>query len=169
MAYLYDIEEFPVELLKDIYKYTLDVIGIDVIEGTGGTSKEYAKRLANIFIKYSSIHNFDLKWSILIKEEVSLDTMKKCLNNNGVIVAWCWQSNEHYVLITKIDDNFVYLFDSYYLEDYYYINDDEVAIVQNERFTRKRLVKISRLFNNNKKDFSLLSVDEREVILINRI
>ena len=43
-----------------------------------------------------------------------------------------------------------------------------VAIIQNERFTHNRLVKISRLFDNNKKDFSLLSVNEREVILINR-
>lgn len=94
--------------------------------------------------------------------------MKKCLNNNGVIIARCWHSNEHYGLITKIDDSFVYLFDSYYLDDDYYINDEYVAIIQNERFTHNRLVKISRLFDNNKKNFSLLSVNEREVILINR-
>ena len=50
--------------------------------------------------------------------------MKKCLNNNGVIIARCWHSNEHYGLITKIDDSFVYLFDSYYLDDDYYINDE---------------------------------------------
>lgn len=168
LAYLYDREEFPVELLKYIYKYTLDVIGSDGIEGTGGTSKEYAKRLANIFIEYSSMHNFDLKCKILVKEEVSLDIMKKCLDNNGAIITRCWQSNEHYVLITKIDDNFVYLFDPYYLEDDYYINDEDVAIVQNERFTHNRLVKISRLFDNNKKDFSLLSNDEREIIIISR-
>ena len=168
LAYLYDREEFPVELLKKIYKYTLDVNGIDGVEGTGGTSKKCANKLANIFIDYSVRNNFDLKCSILSKQEVNIGSMKKCLDKNGVIIARCWQSNEHYVLITKIDDNFVYLFDPYYLEDSYYVNDEDVAIIQNERFTHNRLVKISRLFDDKKKDFSLLSIEEREVILINR-
>ena len=69
LAYLYDREEFPVELLIYIYKYTLDIIGSDGIEETGGTSKEYVERLVNIFIEYSSIHNFDLRCSILVKED----------------------------------------------------------------------------------------------------
>ena len=90
------------------------------------------------------------------------------LNNNGVIVARCWQENEHYVLITKIDDNFAYLFDPYYLDKDYYVNDEDVAIVLHETFTYNRIVKIERLFDESLKDFSLLSKSKRSIILLSR-
>ena len=94
--------------------------------------------------------------------------MKKTLNNNGVIIARCWQDTEHYVLITKIDDTFAYIFDPYYLDENYYVNDDDVAIVLHDTFTHNRLVKIDRLFDESLKDFSLLEEDKRSVILLNR-
>ena len=94
--------------------------------------------------------------------------MKVALDNNGVIVARCYQDCEHYVLITKIDDNFAYIFDPYYLEEDYYASDDDVAIVLHQTFTHNRLVKIERLFDESLKDFSLLEKNKRSIILINR-
>jgi hypothetical protein len=94
--------------------------------------------------------------------------MKKCLDNNGVIVARCWMEVEHYVIITKIDDNFAYLFDPYYLDEDYYYGDDEVAIALHQTFTHNRVVKLTRLMSEEYKDFSLLPVNDREVILINK-
>ena len=94
--------------------------------------------------------------------------MKKALDNNGVIIARCYQDCEHYVLITKIDDFFAYIFDSYYLEENYYANDDDVAIVLHQTFTHNRLVKIERLFDESLKHFSLLEKNKRSIILINR-
>ena len=128
LAYLYDRENIPVELLKAVYKFTLDAEGSDGVEGSGGTSRD----------------------------------------NNGVVIARCWQDAEHYVLITKIDDNFVYIFDPYYLEENYYVDDEDVAIVLHESFTHNRIVKIERLFDESLKDFSLLEKNKRSIILLNR-
>ena len=94
--------------------------------------------------------------------------MKDVLNESGVIIARCWQDSEHYVLITKIDDYFAYIFDPYYLDKDYYANDEDVAIVTHEDFTHNRLVKIERLFDESGKDFSLLDGPNRSVILLNR-
>ncbi len=94
--------------------------------------------------------------------------LKRTKNNNGVIIARCYQDCEHYVLITKIDDDFAYIFDPYYLEEEYYASDDDVAIVLHQTFTHNRLVKIERLFDENLKDFSLLEKNKRSIILINR-
>ena len=70
--------------------------------------------------------NFNISCRVLSKDKVNLFDMKKTVDNNGVIIARCWQSVEHYVLITKIDDNFAYIFDPYYLnEDYYYDDEDD--------------------------------------------
>ncbi len=169
LAFLYDREKIPVELLKAIYKYTLDVEGMDGIEGKGGTSRKHAELLAKYFVEYSNNNSqFDIHCKILYGEDVTLDRMKESLNNNGVIVARCWQATEHYVLITKIDDNFAYIFDPYYLEEDYYVDDEEVAIVLHESFTHNRLVKKERLFDESLKDFSLLEKNKRSIILINR-
>ena len=169
LAYIYEREDIPVELLKAIYRFTLDVDGKDGIEGTGGTSRKHAELLAKYFTEYANKNDeFDINCKILYGKDVTLEKMKKTLDDNGVIIARCWQDTEHYVLITKIDDNFAYIFDPYYLKEDYYVKDDDVAIVLHEAFTHNRLVKIGRLFDESLKDFSLLEEAKRSVILINR-
>ena len=83
-------------------------------------------------------------------------------------MARCYQETEHYVLITKLDDNLAYIFDPYYVEEDYYYKDEEVAVVLNQLFTHNRVVKKERLFNEEHKDFSLMEKEKREVVLINR-
>ena len=62
LAYLYDREDFPVELLKQIYRFTLDVKGPEGITGEGGTSKKHAELLSDWFVKYANQNNgFDIK------------------------------------------------------------------------------------------------------------
>lgn len=169
LAYLYDREDIPVELLKAIYKFTLDVEDKYGIEGKGGTSRKNAELLSKYFTEYANKNDcFNIHCEILYGENVTLEKIKKALTKNGVIIARCYQEGEHYVLITKIDDNFAYIFDPYYLEDDYYINDDEVAIVSNETFTHNRIVKIERLFDETLKDFSLLEKNKRSIIILNR-
>ncbi len=169
LSYLYDRENIPVELLKAIYRFTLDVEGKDGVEGTGGTSRKHAQELAKYFVEFAnSNEKFDIKCKILYGENVTLENMKESLENNGVIIARCWQDAEHYILITKIDENFAYIFDPYYLEEDYYVNDEDVAIVLHETFTHNRLVKIDRLFDESLKDFSLLEKNKRAIILMNR-
>ena len=59
LAYLYDREDVPVELIKAVYKYTLDVENEEGIVGKGGTSRKHAELLARYFSKYASAF-----WSI---------------------------------------------------------------------------------------------------------
>lgn len=164
LAFLYDREKIPVELVKAVYKYTLDIEG-----GKGVTSRKHAELLAKYFVDYANQnHDFEINCKVLVKEEVSLAKIKKCLDNGGVAIARCFQESEHYVLITKIDDTFAYIFDPYYLTEDYYCNDNDVAIVLHETFTHNRVVTINRLLSESNKDFSLLNVKNRQVILINK-
>lgn len=168
LAYLYDREDIPVELLKAIYRFTLDIEKDGVI-GEGGTSKRHAELLAEYFVDYANKNdNFDIKCKILRSDEVNHDNLKKNLNDDSVIIARCYQESEHYVLITKINDVFAYIFDPYYLEESYYELDDNVAIVLHETFNFNRIVKVKRLFDESKKDFSLLEVENRSCIVISK-
>ena len=59
LAYLYDREDIPVELLKAIYKFTLDVEDSEGVVGKGGTSRSmqnyYQNILLNMLIKLKNL------------------------------------------------------------------------------------------------------------------
>ncbi len=169
LLFLFEREEIPVELLKAIYRYTLDAEGVHGIIGEAGTSRRAVDKLSNWILNYTKTNDFQIKCKVLEGKEVTLAKMKECLNNNGCIMARCYQETEHYVLITKMDEIFTYIFDPYYVEEDYYCNDSEVAVVLNQMFTHNRLVKNERLFSQEQKDFSLMEIDKREVLLINKV
>lgn len=169
LLFLFEREEIPVELLKAIYRYTLDTEGVHGIIGEAGTSRRAVDKLSNWILNYTKTNDFQIKCKVLEGKEVTLAKMKECLNNNGCIMARCYQETEHYVLITKMDEIFTYIFDPYYVEEDYYCNDSEVAVVLNQMFTHNRLVKNKRLFSQEQKDFSLMEIDKREVLLINKV
>lgn len=169
LLFLFEREEIPVELLKAIYRYTLDAEGVHGIIGEAGTSRRAVDKLSNWILNYTKTNDFQIKCKVLEGKEVTLAKMKECLNNNGCIMARCYQGTEHYVLITKMDEIFTYIFDPYYVEEDYYCNDSEVAVVLNQMFTHNRLVKNKRLFSQEQKDFSLMGIDKREVLLINKV
>lgn len=169
LAFLFERDEVPVSLLKAIYRYTLDAEGESGTVGEAGTSREAVEKLSHWIKRHTENDNFNIKCEVLEKENVTEEKIRECLDNNGCILARCYQESEHYVLITKMDENFAYIFDPYFVEEDYYYDDTQVAVVLNQRFTHNRLVKINRLFNQSKQDFSLMEIEKREVVLMNRI
>lgn len=168
LIYLFEREELPVSFLKAIYKYTLDAEGENGVIGAAGTSRVAVEKLSHWIKRYADNHDFNISCEILEKHEVTENRIRECLSSNGCVLARCYQHTEHYVLITGMDDNFAYIFDPYYLEEDYYYNDSQVAIVLNQSFTHNRIVKINRLFNESKQDFSLMEIEKREIVLINK-
>lgn len=169
LAYLYDREDFPVELLKQIYKFTLDAKGPEGVTGEGGTSKRHAELLADWFVKYANENDdFDIKCKVLQGKDVTIDNIKTVLDRHGVAIARCWQESEHYVIITKINNYFAYIFDPYYLDKDHYLGDEDIVMIFHDEFTHNRLVKTRRLFDESHKDYSLLEESHRSIILLNR-
>ena len=165
LNYLFEREEIPAQLIKIITNYTLDEKDEHGMEGQGGTSHSAIRKIIEKFGQFSDL----ISCEVLCGDNVTLEKMRICLESGGVIVARCYQDEEHYVLITKIDDHFVYLFDPYYVEKDYYAKDDQVAVVLDEMFTHNRIVKIERLMGGSHKDFSLMEPEKREVVLLSRI
>ena len=168
-SYLFERNEIPALLVKAIHKYTLDCYDEYGNLGQGGTSKEAVNKLAHWITRYANSNDFKVTCKILEKEAITLDKLKECLENKGCIFIRCWQECEHYVIITKIDKNFAYIFDPYYLDKNEYVKDKEVKIILNKPFTHNRKVSLKRLFSESKKDFALGEIDRRECVLINRI
>ena len=171
LRYLFKRAEIEPEVIKTIMQTTLDVNNRKGEIGKGGTSIYAIEFLSNWINNISKTSKMKMKTKILTGEEVDIHSneLKECLEKGGVAILRVWQSDEHYVLCTKIDDQYVYLFDPYYLNINYYDKDKECEIIKDRSFEFNRKVSIERLEKKSKKDFAFVDGKNKSMLLINRI
>lgn len=173
LSYVLDREEIPAELVHEIMAYTLDNFSKKGRESEGGTSVISLEFIQHWADQYIDIEKLPLKIKLLTGDDSVFDIQKasKLFNNKGCMVAGVWHGNdEHYVLITGIGTNYIYIFDPYYLESDHYLNNPDVEIIKDMPFSCNRKVKISQLSLTNKEDYSLISHNPfQELMIIERI
>lgn len=167
-SYLFNREEIPALLVKSIFNYTLDCYDENGNLGNGGTSRKAISKLTSWITNYANSNNFNVLCKRLEGNNVNYKDIKKCLKEKGVVFIRCWQTCEHYVIITKIRNKKAYIFDPYFLDKEYENKDKEVKIVFNRPFTYNRIVSLNRLFSETTMDFALGKVNKRECVLINK-
>lgn len=167
-SFLFEREEIPAELVRAIHMYTLDCYDEYGNLGQGGTSREAISLLSSWITNYAKQKDLGVVCTHYQKEEVTLEKIEQCIQNNGVVFLRCYQDCPHYVILTNISLDKVYLWDSYYLEENYYQKDNEVTIVFNKPFHYNRIVTVNRLLSETQEDFSLGPMEEREMVLIYR-
>ena len=167
LTYLYEREEIPVELLKCIQCYTLDVYGSEYDQGSGGTSRESTSFLNGWINNYSKKRNYDLKSTKLICEKVNRENITKYLKERAVIVVRYFMMGEHYSLITKEDEDNIYLFDPYYIDKDIF-EDKDIKVVFDNQFEYNRIIKKERFYSKEKKDYTLGEFENSECICLYR-
>lgn len=165
-SYLYNREEIPVTLVKGIILYTVDEY-VDE-NNAGGTSRAAMSLLVDWLMAYAKENDFSLFSKRYEKEEVTLEGITKCIREKGTLVVRLMQEYEHYALLTDIDENFVYFFDSYYLDSPEYDDDDQVEMIFDQPFKCNRKVSIKRFMSESDEDFSLGKISNREYIVIKK-
>jgi hypothetical protein len=118
VSYLFKRKQVPPMVIRHIYLYCLDTVGRNARVGIGGTSK-YAVRLVGNWLESYRFKNFAVRTVFLEKEGVRLDSdgpIQNCLDQGGVVLCniRLTQKEEHYIMITKIADDWVHGFDSYF-------------------------------------------------------
>jgi len=114
---LFHRKEIPPMVIQHIYLYCMDTVSRDARFGIGGTSKLAVRLLGNWLSSYK-MKKFSVTTQFLDKERVCLETggqIQNCLEQGGVVVCnmLLTPKEEHYVMITAIEDQWVYCFDSY--------------------------------------------------------
>ena len=131
-----------------------------------GTSVYAMKFLSDWLNENASKKGMNIKCTYIDKENVSIYNKEiDKINDGAVAILRVYQDVEHYCLLTKIDNEFAYLFDPYYLNINYYDKDDEVEIIKDRPFEFNRKVKKERIENENNKDFSLVKGENSEIII----
>lgn len=168
ITFLFERDEIPAELVKAISSYTLDCYDEFGNLGQKGTSREAVKYISRWIVNFSESKDFGVKCKYLSCEEVCLEDIKTCLKNGGCVNLRTYQGCDHYVTITKIDENFVYIFDPYYFPEGHYRNDRFIEGVADEAFAFNRKVKLQRFLSKQKSEFALGPIAQRECVLFNR-
>jgi len=117
VSYLFHRKEIPPMVIRHVYLYCMDTVSRDARFGIGGTSKLAVRLLGNWLSSYKT-KKFSVTTEFLDKERVSLKTggtIHACLEKGGVVLCniLLGSREEHYVMITAIEDQWVYCFDSY--------------------------------------------------------
>lgn len=116
ISFLFEREEIPPIIIKNIMAYSLDKYDDEGEICKGGTSGIAMKYLSDWLNRYHKISKFPVSCEYITGEGVTANRdskIIKCLDNGGVAVLHvrfeCW----HYVLLTGADKNHVTLFDPY--------------------------------------------------------
>ena len=109
---------------------------------------------------------------VLSRENVGIDIeeIKRCVDDRGCVLFKTYRNGEeHFVIITMMDSDFLYIWDSYYLGETYYDTERKISIIFNKPFHYNRKVSIDRFLDERIKDFALGPVNEREVLLFKKM
>lgn len=168
ISYLFDRENVPPELIRAISIYTVNCYDDEGNISEGGTSRETMDKMTRWITEYANRNNFGISCVHLEKGQVDVNAIKKCISEGGCVLLRTFQKDEHFAIITAMDDNFVYLWDSYYLGETYYDNEKQVTIIFNKPFHYNRQVSMKRFLSDSVKDFALGPIDRRECVLFNK-
>lgn len=168
ITYLFEREEIPAELVKAISTYTLDCYDEKGNLGQKGTSRKAVEYLARWITDFSDAKDLGIKCKYLSGQEVALDKIKKCIKSGGCVNLRTYQVCEHYVTITAIDDDAIYIFDPYYAVDGKYLHNKDITLINDHPKEFNKRVTLDRFLSESKKECALGPINKREVLLVNR-
>ena len=170
VSYLFHRKEIPPMVIRHIYLYCLDTVGRNARFGIGGTSK-YAVRLVGNWLNSYRMKSFAVSTEFIEKGDVSIHPEHKinqCLEQDGVVLCnmLLTKKEEHYLMITGIDDHWVYCFDSY-RRSFVRGMKRNVAVLDSQDGRGPNLKIRQEWFNRKKRErFCLGPVNIRESLLI---
>ena len=117
IAYLFEREEIPPEAIRNTMLYCLDCHSKEGIPGKRGTSRAAMMFLSNWLNEYGELGIMSVSSEYLSGRSVYISEESRinhALNHGGVAVVRLYLEEEHYVLMTGIQNENILLFDPYY-------------------------------------------------------
>ena len=168
IAFLFQREEIPPEVPRNIMLFSLDNFGADGDMGKSGTSHAAMMFLSHWLQNYGATGRLAISSTYLAGEEVHLSQnsrLRDALTRGGAAVVRLDLEEWHYVLLTGIEGERVQLFDPYLFENGEYRHPD-IAVVEGHPFQYNRLVPIERLEDTERLPYAFGPIEEREAVLI---
>lgn len=176
IRYLFDREEIPPDLVKFINLYCLDAYNDKGELGKSGTSWAAMRFMAKWINDFSRTKAFPIQCKFLGLEDVVIKPGTRIhdfIKNGGAAVLHLFLEVPHYVLVTGVDNENIYLFDPYYEEydapdfDQEYLVDDIEFIFDQPKKANRR-VSLERLNRFTEGYYEMGQFECREALLLER-
>ena len=174
VRYLFEREDIYPDIIKYIMLYCLDSYNEAGEIGKHGTSATAMMFLSNWLNQFGQMKKFPISCEFLSGKEVHINQASKiicALQQGGAVVLRLFLDVGHYVLLTGIEGDSLYLFDPYYEEE----DDPKLSIeysepgitfINNQPKRANRLVSIERLNRTTEGFYEMGPYDIREAVIV---
>lgn len=167
VSYLFPREEIPPEIVRSIMLYCLDCFGADGSSGKCGTSRTAMLFLSSWINGYGQASGLPISSRYLSGESVDLSQngpVRDALARGGVAVVRVDLEGEHYVLLTRIHGDRVYLFDPYHQTEP--CDAPGIEQVEGHPYEYDHIVSAERMERTDQELYAMGPVPGREAILL---
>lgn len=169
--YLFERDEIPPQAVDYVTRVTGDCnLGVNgYFRGTSAGALAFMAAWCNDYLVKAGM---PVHCKALSGDEVSMDEespLVQGLRKGAVAVCGCHLSVDHYVLMTGIDDDSVYLFDPFYEDfppEHFALPAEGVAWVDDQPFSHNRVVARRVLADPDAVSYTLHAVSGRDAVLM---
>ena len=167
VSYLFEREEIPPEIVRNIMLYSLDTFGADGVSGKSGTSHTAMMFLSHWLDGFGKTGRLSIRSVYLTGLDVNLKPESRivsALRCGGAAVVRLDLDGWHYVLLTGIEGDDVFVFDPYEPSEPF--PDDDVRIAQGQEGTYNRIVPRTRFETKEISPYGFGPYETREAVLL---
>ena len=168
LTYLFEREEIPVELVRIILAYTLDCYDDRGNLSDTESRKQMMLVISKWIYQYAEQRRIPVRCKYIKGVDVNLLKIRSCLLLGGCVNLKTYSHGEHFVTITNMDNEYIYLFDPYYKPKNSYPADGNVQIIDDAPHYFNRRVKLEQFISDKKLEFALGPENLREAQLFFR-
>ncbi|WP_448860695.1 peptidase C39 [Clostridium sp.] len=170
ISFLFEREEIPPEILRNIMLYCLDCYGPEGSAGKSGTSCTAMMFLSNWLQGLGDIGKLPVSSRYLRGSDVYVgdnSLLLDALRRGGAVVVRLYYEVAHYVLFTGVEDRRILLFDPYYQTVPFTKPDEkEALLITDHPFSWNRSVPFSYFNRESMELYALGEMAGREAVLL---
>ena len=154
--FLFEREEIPPEIIRNIMLYCLDCYGSEGLPGRSGTSCTAMMFLSNWLDGIGKKTNLHVSSSYVSGERVTIgrdSIVNDALHRGGAAIVRLYFDIAHYVLLTGEKDGNVLMFDPYYVDEPF--PQEDIIVTEEHPFAYNRIVPFS-YFNSETQELYAL-------------
>jgi hypothetical protein len=167
MNYLFEREEIPPAIIRNIMLYCLDCYNSEGVMGKRGTSRAAMMFLSNWLNGFGETGALSVSSVYLSGKQVRIgddSLINDALRRGGVVVVRVSYDCDHYVLLTGLKGDYILMFDPYYGDEGF--EKEGVICVDDEPFRYNRIVPEAHFNRETQELYALGTMDEREAVLL---
>ncbi len=168
VSFLFEREDIPPELIRNIMLYSLDNYNNEGIQGKSGTSCAAMMFLVNWLNCFGKTGRLPVSGKHLSGAEVCAgqdSAIQNALRQGGVAVVLCWFDVPHYILLTGLRPGLLLAFDPYYRKEPFPFAPD-ILLTEEHPCHYNRLIPTRYLNCEDDKIYALGPMARREAVLL---